>query len=154
MKSISTSWSMNAVTTRIMEDDVVSDIVKRHRKKTDEDSMVSSFGREVAEEMNLDDVITKISSDSFSLDTRMSSVRRREATGGNLVADGMHWLIQTYIDKDSHATIPTLAMINGGFIRGDRQYSSGSDFTVRHLLKELPFPRTMEVLEIQGVHLR
>jgi 2',3'-cyclic-nucleotide 2'-phosphodiesterase (5'-nucleotidase family) len=45
---------------------------------------------------------------------------------------------------------PTLAMINGGFIRGDRQYSPGSDFTVRHILKELPFPRTIEVLEIRG----
>ena len=154
VKSISTTWSMNAVTTRIKEDERVADIVRRHRKKTDEDSMVSSFGREVAESMSLDDVITKISSDSFSLDTRMSSVRRREASGGNLIADGMHWLIQTYIDKGCHAAIPTLAMINGGFIRGDRQYSSGSDFTIRHLLKELPFPRTMEVLEIQGVHLR
>lgn len=156
VKSISTSWSMNAVTTRIMEDDVVSDIVKRHRKKTDEDSMVSSFGREAAESMSLDDVIAQISSSSFSLDTRMSSVRRREATGGNLIADAMHWLIQTFMDKDSHhnAAYPTLAMINGGFIRGDRQYSPGSDFTIRHLLKELPFPRTMEVLEIEGIHLR
>eukprot|EP00984_Skeletonema_dohrnii_P016738 scaffold7488_cov76-Skeletonema_dohrnii-CCMP3373.AAC.1 len=69
------------------------------------------------------------------------------------MADAMHWLIQTYIDKDCNKK-PTFAMINGGFIRGDRQYSPGSDFTVRHILKELPFPRTMEVLEIQGVHLR
>eukprot|EP00984_Skeletonema_dohrnii_P037065 scaffold38710_cov200-Skeletonema_dohrnii-CCMP3373.AAC.3 len=153
VKSMSTSWSMNSVTKTIKEDEAVSEIVKRHRKKTDEDSMVSSFGREAAAAMSLDDVITKISTDSFSLDTRMSSVRRREATGGNLMADAMHWLIQTYIDKDCN-NAPTLAMINGGFIRGDRQYSPGSDFTVRHILKELPFPRTMEVLEIQGVHLR
>ncbi len=157
VKCISTSWSMNAVTTRIKEDKVVSDIVKRHRKKTDEESMVASFGREAAESMNLDDVIAQISSDSTSLDTRMSSVRRREATGGNLIADAMHWLIQTFMDDKDYQNddaCPTLAMINGGFIRGDRQYSPGSDFTIRHLLKELPFPRTMEVLEIEGVHLR
>jgi 2',3'-cyclic-nucleotide 2'-phosphodiesterase (5'-nucleotidase family) len=82
----------------------------------------------------------------------MSSVRRREATGGNLIADGMHWLIETNIGTS--ATGPVLAMINGGFIRGDRQYSPGSDLTVRHILKELPFPRTMEVLEIRGAAMR
>lgn len=158
VKSISTTWSMNAVTARIKEDEQVSDIVKKHRKKTDEDSMVASFGRETAEAMRLDDVIatiTKTNGASLSLDTRMSSVRRREATGGNLVADAMHWLIQTNIDDVyTISGKPILAMINGGFIRGDRQYSPGSDFTVRHILKELPFPRTMEVLEIQGRHLR
>ncbi|KAL7438091.1 hypothetical protein ACHAXM_006046 [Skeletonema potamos] len=153
--SISTTWSMNAVTSRIKEDEKVTDIVKRYRKKTDEDSMVESFGREAAESMRLDDVIATISLSSLSLDTRMSSVRRREATGGNLVADAMHWLIQANIGNTyTNASNPTLAMINGGFIRGDRQYSPGSDFTIRHILKELPFPRTMEVLEIQGIHLR
>ena len=156
VNSISTTWSMHAVTKRIKEDKQISDIVKRHRKKTDEDSMVSSFGREAAEAMSLDDVIatiTKANGASSSLDTRMSSVRRREATGGNLIADAMQWLIQTHIDK-CYDAVCTLAMINGGFIRGDRQYSPGSDFTVRHILKELPFPRTMEVLAIQGRHLR
>ena len=154
VKSISTSWSMNAVSSRIREDENVSNIAKKYRKKTDEDSMISSFGREATETMSLDDVVAKISGSSAPLDTRMSSVRRREATGGNLLADAMLWLIQTFIDKSQTAAKPILAMINGGFIRGDRQYSSGSDFTVRHILKELPFPRTMEVLEIQGCHLR
>lgn len=153
--SISTSWSMNAVTKRTKEDNVVSDIVKKYRKKTDQESLLASFGRDTAETLSLDDVIATITpsnGSSLSLDTRMSSVRRREATGGNLIADCMHWLIETNIGTS--ATGPLLAMINGGFIRGDRQYSPGSDFTVRHILKELPFPRTMEVLEIRGAAMR
>lgn len=146
--AISTTWSMNAVTKRIKEDETLSKIVNRYRKKADEDSLVTLFGREIAKTLELDDVIATINGASISLDTRMSSVRRRESTGGNLVADAMHWLIHTKIKNSVQK--PTLAMINGGFIRGDRQYSPGSDFTVRHILKELPFPRTIEVLEIRG----
>ena len=38
---------------------------------------------------------------------------------------------------------PTLVMINGGFIRGDRLYGPGADITARDVRRKLPFPGTM-----------
>jgi hypothetical protein len=38
---------------------------------------------------------------------------------------------------------PTLVMINGGFIRGDRLKGPGADITARDVRMELPFPGTM-----------
>jgi 2',3'-cyclic-nucleotide 2'-phosphodiesterase (5'-nucleotidase family) len=147
--------------------------------------MISSFGEEVASSLGIDDVVATIgdgggrggsSSSSTTanaattprlprrpLDTRMSSVRRREATGGNLVADAMRWMLETGVARAGgggggaaakRVPTTTLAMINGGFIRGDRLYGPGSDITVRDVLRELPFPRTMTALEISGKHLR
>ena len=164
--SIVTSWSMQAVTHRTGEDAEVSSIVKKFRKQTDEQIMVSSFGEEIASKLSLDDVVACIegsvdgntNTKILPLDTRMSSVRRREATGGNMLADSMHWLLQTNIQTCQHSstssTLPMLAMINGGFIRGDRLYKPGASITVRHVVKELPFPKCMAVLEIDGNHLK
>lgn len=165
--SISTSYEMKAVNSLVPEDKDILSIVKKQRKETEERAMILSFGEEIASTISLDDVISSIgggdghidgsnngsNASILPLDTRMSSVRRREATGGNLVADAMHWVLKT-----QHATnntpLPMLAMINGGFIRGDRVYNPGSKLTVREILAELPFPRTMKVLEIDGLHLR
>ena len=167
--TISTSWSMQAVNSLVETDQTTSDIVNRYRKRTDESAMISAFGEDLASNLSLDDVIATIGDNSTSdsntdastmlpLDTRMSSVRRRESTGGNLVADAMLWMLKTnYAHTDDNAVsdkLPMLAMINGGFIRGDRLYKHGSKITVRTILKELPFPRTMKVLEIEGCHLR
>ena len=152
--SISTSWSMHAVNSRIKEDPSVSTIVKRYRRETDEKAMISAFGKEIASTISLDDVVATLGDTATTLDTRMSSVRRREATGGNLIADAMHWMLETYMYADKcNDKLPMLAMINGGFIRGDRLYKAGSILTIRDVLKELPFPRTMKVLEIEGCHL-
>jgi len=167
--SIGTSWSMHAVTSRIPEDANVSSIVDQSRKETDAKILVSCFGEEIASTLSLDDVVATIeapfreangNTKTLPLDTRMSSVRRKEATGGNMLADAMHWLLETNIHKRQKITgenlepIPTLAMINGGFIRGDRLYQPGSEFTVRHIVKEVPFPRSMEVLQIKGKYLK
>ncbi len=38
---------------------------------------------------------------------------------------------------------PTLVMINGGYIRGDRLYGPGADITARDVRRKLPFPGTM-----------
>lgn len=159
--SISTSWGMHAVSSQTPEDPVVSNIVQRFRQETDESMLYKSFGKEIAAALKLDDVIAKIGSSddnhnsaTLPLDMRMSSVRRREATGTNLVADAMRWLLETNTQNHRDSSLPKLAMINGGFIRADRLYRPGSDFTVRHLLKELPFPRGMVVLKLNGQHLR
>ncbi|KAL3798150.1 hypothetical protein HJC23_005711 [Cyclotella cryptica] len=159
--SISTSWAMHVVSSRISEDSQVSEIVQRCRKETDERMLVASFGEQIASSLKLDDVIASIGksneriSSILPLDTRMSSVRRREATGGNLVADAMHWLLESTMQAQADCPpLPMMAMINGGFIRADRLYQPGSDFRVRHLLKELPFPRGIVVLKLEGKHLR
>eukprot|EP00578_Thalassiosira_sp_NH16_P014037 CAMPEP_0181124934 /NCGR_PEP_ID=MMETSP1071-20121207/26769_1 /TAXON_ID=35127 /ORGANISM="Thalassiosira sp., Strain NH16" /LENGTH=569 /DNA_ID=CAMNT_0023210319 /DNA_START=194 /DNA_END=1903 /DNA_ORIENTATION=- len=170
--SISTTWSMQAVTSRTPEDPAISEIVKSCRKKTDDSAMMASFGKDIASAISLDDAIATIgetgglgensnnatsAAGMLPLDTRMSSVRRREATGGNLVADAMHWMLKENIrteNKNGSSPLPMLAMINGGFIRGDRLYKPGSIITVREILKELPFQRTMKVLEIEGFHLK
>ncbi|KAL3811045.1 hypothetical protein ACHAXA_004556 [Cyclostephanos tholiformis] len=175
ISSISTSWSMHAVDSTVPEDDVVSEIVRRYRKETEAEALITSFGVEIASSLGLDDVVATVGSSPYTsttststmtmpqpLDTRMSSVRRRESTGGNLVADAMRWMLEANIDRRD-ATIgesvtdsphPMLSMINGGFIRGDRLYPPGCVITARDVLTELPFPRTMTALIISGKHLR
>ena len=160
INTISTSFAMSSVCSRTPHDPAISNIVQVHRRKTEESMLIASFGKDIAAQLKLDDVLATIEKTGFSsslpLDTRMSSVRRREATGGNMVADAMRWMLMTNIDVDQNgiSMLPMFAMINGGFIRADRLYQTGSDFTVRHLLKELPFPRGMVVLKLKGKHLK
>jgi 2',3'-cyclic-nucleotide 2'-phosphodiesterase (5'-nucleotidase family) len=151
---------MHAVSSQTPEDTTVNQIVQKYREKTEKDMLVSSFGDELASRLHLDDVVATIAKipDSNSnkippLDTRMSLVRRRESTGSNLIADAMQWFLKTNIQSE-YASHPMLAMINGGFIRADRVYPPGHALTVRQLLKELPFPRGMVVLKIEGRHLK
>jgi 2',3'-cyclic-nucleotide 2'-phosphodiesterase (5'-nucleotidase family) len=164
VNSIATSYSMHAVSSQTPEDTAVNQIVQTYRQKTEKAMLVSSFGDELASRLHLDDVVATIASQPDSnnnsnsttippLDTRMSSVRRRESTGSNLIADAMHWFLKTNIQSE-YASHPMLAMINGGFIRADRVYPPGHALTVRQLLKELPFPRGMVVLKIEGRHLK
>ena len=148
VKSINTSWAMHAVTSRIPEDHRVKDVVKKWRTQTELDVMRESFGDEVALGLSLDQVLSTLPT---GLDTRMSSVRRRESTGSNMMADAMLWFLRSSVDEQK---LPMIAMINGGFIRGDRIYQSNYNFTVRDVLSELPFPRHMRVLKIRGKHLK
>lgn len=148
VKSIYTSWTMHAVTSRIPEDQHVKDVVKKWRAQTELDAMRESFGDEVASGLSLDQALSTLPT---GLDTRMSSVRRRESTGSNMVADAMLWFLSSSIHEPK---LPMIAMINGGFIRGDRIYKSNFNFTVRDVLRELPFPRHMRVLKIRGKYLK
>lgn len=155
--SIPTSWSMHAVTSRTAEDSAISEIVKKYQKEMDKSAMISSFEKDIASTIHLDDIVATIgrttnlsdnddpNATTFPLDTRMSPVRRREATGGNLLADAMHWLLETHFhsgNNNNGSSLPLLmlAMINGGFIRGDMLYNPGSIITVWEILNELPFP--------------
>ena len=60
ISSISTSWSMDAVNSRVPADPIVSDIVKRYRRETEGRSMISSFGEEIASSLGIDDVVATI----------------------------------------------------------------------------------------------
>lgn len=76
------------------------------------------------------------------LDSRRVTVRTRESAFGNIVADAL-----------LAATDADVAITNGGSIRGDRVYPSGTPFTRRNLMTELPFANTVVLVEITGTDL-
>ncbi|HYF06294.1 MAG TPA: bifunctional UDP-sugar hydrolase/5'-nucleotidase [Acetobacteraceae bacterium] len=76
------------------------------------------------------------------LDSRTSAVRTREAAIGNLVADAL----RAHFSADA-------ALINGGGLRGNREYPAGHVFTRRDLLGEMPFGNTVMLLELTGAEL-
>jgi 2',3'-cyclic-nucleotide 2'-phosphodiesterase (5'-nucleotidase family) len=77
------------------------------------------------------------------LDSRIVSVRAREASFGNLVADALR-----------AGTGADLAIVNGGGIRGDTLYPAGRVLTRRDILLELPFGNTTVLVELPGAQIR
>jgi len=108
-----------------------SAIVERFRRKTEKRSMISSFGAEIASSLGLERrgdrrrwpqrvavvvVVDDGEATPRPLDTRMSSVRRREATGGNLVVDAMHWTLEMGVARgDGGGGGGAAVEINGDF---------------------------------------
>jgi 2',3'-cyclic-nucleotide 2'-phosphodiesterase (5'-nucleotidase family) len=84
-----------------------------------------------------------IPSMEYGLDTRSKTLRSREAAAANMVADAM----RSRGESD-------LAIINGGFIRGDKLYEEGSPLTKGDVLYELPFPKAWVRVNIFGKDLR
>lgn len=76
------------------------------------------------------------------LDSRIQTVRRQEAAIGNLVADAL----RAHFQADA-------ALINGGGLRGNREYPAGHDITRRDLLTEMPFGNVGVLLELTGAEL-
>ena len=74
-----------------------------------------------------------------SMNSESVYVRSRETAIGNLIADAMRLKVNADI-----------ALLNGGGIRGNRQYAAGSQITARHILSELPFNNNVVVLAIPG----
>lgn len=78
----------------------------------------------------------------INLDSRVETVRGKESSMGNLIADAL---------KNSfHAEV---AFINGGSIRGHTLHLAGSDITRGHILSELPFDDEAVVIELKGKNL-
>ena len=77
------------------------------------------------------------------LDSRIASVRAREASFGSLVADAVR-----------AGTGAEIGLMNGGGIRGDRLYPAGAQLTRRDILSELPFGNTTVLVAIDGATLR
>ncbi len=77
------------------------------------------------------------------LDSRTALVRMREAAIGNLMADAL----RAHFNADA-------ALINGGGLRGNREYPAGHDFTRRDLLSEMPFGNKVVLLELTGAELQ
>jgi 5'-nucleotidase/UDP-sugar diphosphatase len=77
------------------------------------------------------------------LDSRNITVRSREASIGNLIADAMR--------ADTGADV---AVMNGGGIRAGKIYPPGGSITRRDILAELPFGNRTVRLEMNGRELR
>ena len=73
------------------------------------------------------------------LDSRIASVRARQASFGDLVADALR-----------AATRADIAITNGGGIRGNRLYPVGTVLTRRDILTELPFGNTTVLVSLTG----
>ena len=78
-----------------------------------------------------------------ALDSRIATVRAREASFGDLVADAVR-----------AGTGAEIGLMNGGGIRGDRLYPAGASLTRRDILSELPFGNTTVLVAIDGATLR
>ncbi|ETO77072.1 hypothetical protein F444_07683 [Phytophthora nicotianae P1976] len=78
-----------------------------------------------------------------TLTTRTALLRAGESNGGNLVADAL----RSELAAD-------VGFINGGFIRGDKEYPAKSSITVGILKHEMPFPRPAVLVRIKASDLR
>ncbi len=87
-------------------------------------------------EKQLDQPVATLESD---LDSRQEVVRGAESSMGDVIAEALR--------ASSGADI---ALVNGGGIRGDRVYASGSVLTRKDIQRELPFNNTATVVELSG----
>jgi 2',3'-cyclic-nucleotide 2'-phosphodiesterase (5'-nucleotidase family) len=77
------------------------------------------------------------------LDSRIATVRMREASFGSFVADALRSSLKADV-----------AITNGGGIRGDRLYPAGTVLTRRDILSELPFGNTTVLVALEGAQIR
>jgi len=77
------------------------------------------------------------------MDSHAATVRLREAAFGNLVADAIR-----------AATGADVALVNGGGLRGNKDYPAGANITARDVFSEMPFGNVVLVLEAKGSDLK
>lgn len=99
---------------------------------------VDAYRKELDADLNV-----AIGALSEPLDSRKATVRTREAAIGNLIADALR--AQTGAD---------VAIINGGGIRGNKQYPAGTQLSRRDVLTELPFGNRTVKLSVTGDMIR
>ena len=78
-----------------------------------------------------------------AMDSHAATVRLREAAIGNLVTDAMR-----------AATGADVALMNGGGLRGNKEYPAGSSISARDIFSEMPFGNVVLVLEAKGSDLK
>jgi 2',3'-cyclic-nucleotide 2'-phosphodiesterase (5'-nucleotidase family) len=78
-----------------------------------------------------------------AMDSHAATLRLREAAIGNLVADAIRG-----------ATGADVALVNGGGLRGNKEYPAGSRITARDIFSEMPFGNVVLVLEARGADIR
>lgn len=107
--------------TRIEPDHDAAAIVKRYTDELDKELAV------------------EIATTVKPLDSRRLAVREREAAIGDLIADSL---------RDAFKA--DVGLMNGGGIRGDREYPAGHKITRRDVLTELPFGNIAVLVELKG----
>ena len=100
--------------------------------------LVDDYAKQLDNELNV--VIGKTTN---GLDSRRDVVRKQEAAMGNLIADAMR-----------DVTGADVAIMNGGGIRADKEYSAGADISRKDILTELPFGNVTVMVEVTGKQLR
>ncbi len=118
------AWRMVPIV-GIAPDPAVAALVKKHTDKLDA-------------ELNV-----KVGVAATPLDSRRNEVRAKENAIGNLFADAIR-----------EATGADIGVVNGGGIRGDRQYPAGHEITRRDVLTELPFGNVTVLVELKGGDLK
>ncbi len=93
-----------------------------------------------AHEAGLDETVAVVET---PLDSRRTTVRRREAAIGNLIADAL----RARFDAD-------VGLMNGGGIRAEREYPAGTTLTRGDVLAELPFNNHAVLLSVTGAELK
>jgi len=96
--------------------------------------IVKGFEEKLDEKTNI-----AIGTTEIRLDTRRAFVRTEPAKFGELVALAM----KQKVGSD-------FGFVNGGNIRGDREYAAKTVITRKDVLKELPFGNVIVLLEISG----
>jgi len=99
---------------------------------------IDAYNKDLDNDLNV-----AIGTSSEPLDSRKAIVRGGEAAIGNLIADALR--AQTGADA---------AILNGGGIRGDRQYPAGTQITRRDVLTELPFGNRTVKMAVTGKMIR
>jgi len=85
----------------------------------------------------------EIGTTTTPLDSRRATVRGEEAAIGDLIADAMR-----------QAVGADIGIMNGGGIRGDREFAPGTKLTRGDILAALPFGNRTVKLEVTGKDLR
>jgi 2',3'-cyclic-nucleotide 2'-phosphodiesterase (5'-nucleotidase family) len=96
--------------------------------------IVDAYNKKLDEELG-----QPVGKTSVKLDTRRSTIRTMEAGFGNLIADALRESVGA-----------EAALTNGGGIRGDRTYDSGTALTQKDVLSELPFGNLVVLIELSG----
>lgn len=99
---------------------------------------VAQYEAAVNKALDVDIGVTKT-----PLDSRKTSVRTQETAIGDFFADVMR-----------AATGADVAILNGGGIRGNRNYAPGTKLTRKDIAGELPFNNKLVTLELSGADLR
>ncbi len=96
--------------------------------------LVEKYNKQLDDELNI-----AIGKTDTALESVRASVRTKETTMGNLIADAIR--AETGTD---------VSIANGGGIRGDRVYEAGTTLTRKDIVTELPFGNTTVVVELKG----
>ena len=99
---------------------------------------VEAYQQELSRELDVE-----IGRTAVELDSRVATVRTREAAIGSLFADAIR-----------ASTGSDVAVINGGGIRAGKLYQAGDALTRRDILSELPFGNKVVTLALSGKALR